>query len=84
MSELYFLTRNKQAPTQSHVPQIWILPITVLIGLIRACTGVTALYETKVFVWAEDKYFYPLDVLPDFLVLGVLCWPKLLARQVPF
>ena len=35
-------------------------------------------YETY---WTEDRKFYPLDTLPEFLCLVVLCWPFLMARM---
>lgn len=40
----------------------------------------TALYETKEYVWLNDHYFYPLDTLPELIAFFILCWPALLAR----
>ena len=66
--------------TEGDILQIWWFLITVILELLRGCTGVVALYQNKVSVWANDNYFYPLDVLPDYLILCILCWPKLLAK----
>jgi len=58
---------------------LFLLPAALL--MIRGCTGVTALYESRVFVWENDHYFYLLDTLPEMMAILVLCWPCLLARM---
>lgn len=60
--------------------QIILLLLCGLLLLIRGCTGVVALYETKSFVWENDRFFYPLDILPELMTFFIICWPTLLAR----
>lgn len=58
----------------------WFL-VPGLLLMVRGCTGVTALYETKAFVWQNDHYFYLLDVLPEMLAILIFSWPFILARM---
>jgi hypothetical protein len=61
----------------------WFL-VPGLLLMVRGCTGVTALYETKAFVWQNDHYFYLLDVLPEMLAILIFSWPFILARYLSF
>ena len=60
--------------------QVWILAVCSCLQLVRGATGVTALYKNKEYVWIQDKYFYTLDTLFEFVVLAIMLWPALLAR----
>ena len=50
---------------------------------IRGATGCVAIYVPDRYekYWAEDKYYYPLDSLPEFIVLVILSWPAFFARM---
>ena len=48
--------------------------------MVRGAAGVCATYMGKEWVWLQDKYFYPLDSLFEFIVLAIMLWPALLAR----
>ena len=50
---------------------------------VRGAAGCVAIYlpEKYMKIWVEDKYFYPLDTLPEYIVLVILCWPAFLARM---
>jgi len=50
---------------------------------IRGATGCVAIYLPMQYekYWAEDKYFYPLDTLPELIVLVIMSWPAFLARM---
>lgn len=50
--------------------------------MVRGAAGVCATYMGKEWVWLQDKYFYPLDSLFEFIVLAIIMmlWPALLAR----
>ena len=48
---------------------------------IRGATGATALYLPYGQYWEEDRLFYPLDTLPEFITLIILSWPAFLARM---
>lgn len=43
-------------------------------------TGIATLYESKSYLWQNDKSFYPLDTLPEVLSFIIICWPAALAR----
>ena len=48
---------------------------------IRGATGCVAIYLPYQQYWAQDKYYYPLDALPEYIVLVILSWPGFLARM---
>ena len=50
---------------------------------VRGATGCVAIYLPMKYekYWAEDKYFYPLDTLPELIVLVIMSWPAFLARM---
>ena len=62
------------------IVQVALLLLCSLLLLIRGCVGVTALYETKAYVWENDHFFYPLNTLCELIVFSILSWPCLLAR----
>ena len=50
---------------------------------IRGATACVAIYLLEQYekYWLEDKYYYPMDTLPEFIVLAILSWPALFARM---
>ena len=50
---------------------------------IRGATACAAIYLLEQYekLWLEDKYYYPLDTLPEFIVLVILLWPAFFARM---
>ena len=63
-----------------HFLQIWILAVCSCLLLVRGSAGVCAVYMKKEWVWLQDKYFYSLDTLSEFIVVTTMLWPTLLAR----
>lgn len=61
--------------------QIALFPLCLALLAIRGATGVVAIYIPYESYWIEDRKFYPLDTLPEFLCLVVQCWPCLMARM---
>ena len=45
-----------------------------------ACAAIYLLEQTEKY-WLEDKYYYPLNTLPEFIVLVILSWPAFFARM---
>ena len=48
---------------------------------IRGATGAVAIYIPYQQYWAEDRLYYPLDTLPEYLILIILSWPAFMARM---
>lgn len=63
--------------------QVIMFFICAMFLAIRGATGCVAIYLPMQYekYWAEDKYFYPLDTLPEFIVLVIMSWPAFLARM---
>lgn len=78
---------GRKAPTEEHPgrqPKLVIMFfICAMFLAIRGATGCVAIYLPMKYekYWAEDKYFYPLDTLPELIVLVIMSWPAFLARM---
>ena len=63
-----------------HLVQVLLLLFCSLLFLIRGAVGIVALYKTKVYVWENDHFFYPLNTVCELIAFAILSWPCLLAR----
>ena len=55
--------------------------VCAMLLAIRGATGAVAIYLPYEQYWAEDRLFYSLDTLPEFLTLVILSWPGFMGRM---
>ena len=61
--------------------QVIVFFVCAMFLAIRGATGAVAIYLPYQQYWVEDRLFYPLDTLPEYLTLLILSWPAFMARM---